>query len=75
MNLRKVRLISQIAAATYFIILAIILFIFRNWLFSLKFLDIILLCVLTGGFGGSIWAIPEWIIVIKARQERQRNRQ
>jgi hypothetical protein len=75
MNLRKVGLISQITAATYFIILAIIIFIFRKWLFSLNFLEIILLCVLAGGLGGFIWGIPKWIIVFKARRDRTRNRQ
>jgi hypothetical protein len=75
MSLRKVRLITKIAATIYFIIIAIILFIFRKWLFSLNFLEIALLCVLAGGLGGFICGIPEWIIVIKARRGRTRNRQ
>jgi hypothetical protein len=62
MNLRKIRLISQITAAIYFIILATILFIFRRWLFSLNPLLLVLFCILAGGIGGQIWAIPESII-------------
>ena len=62
MNLRKVRLISQIAAATYLIILAIVIFIFRRWLFSLNPLLLVLFCILIGGIGGQIWAVPEIII-------------
>jgi len=54
-------------ALGYFIILAIGLFIFREWLFSLNLLEIVLLCISTGSFGGIVWGIPHWKYLIRRR--------
>ncbi len=54
-------------ALLYFILATILLLIFHDWLFSLNILETILLCLVGGGMGGTIWGIPQWKSIIKRK--------